>query len=95
MGTSYHVTVEGGYNSDLVDRWDEGTTLCRRDHLSNTGRDSNQVTRGSGGVSRILTRPGCWVWTATTTRTSEDGYLTEPYKVVSLVDGTSGLTPGK
>lgn len=51
--------------------------------------NSKQVVSGTIGVSRILTRR--LMVGLTGSRTREEGYLTEPYKVLSVVDETSGL----
>jgi len=45
------------------------------------------------GVSRIVTRR--WMLGVNASRTSERGYLTEPYKVVSLIDPVTGYTTGQ
>jgi hypothetical protein len=88
------ITVGGGFNHDLVDPVGgthaglaDGTTFLTR------SKDSKQVTTGVVGVSRIVTRR--WLLGVTATRSAEDGYLTDPYKVVSLVHGTTGLTTGQ
>lgn len=51
-----------------------------------------RVTTGLLGVSRVLTRR--WLMGVNVSRSSENGYLTEPYKVVSLIGRTSGRTTG-
>lgn len=50
------------------------------------------VTTRMLGVSRVLTRR--WLMGVNVSRVSEDGYLTEPYKVVSLLDPQTGRTTG-
>ena len=54
---------------------------------------SKRVGTGLVGVSQVLTRR--WLAAANLSRTWEQGYLTEPYKVVSLLDGTTGFTTGQ
>jgi hypothetical protein len=41
------------------------------------------------GLSRIITRR--WLLGLTASRTLEDGYLTEPYKLISIVDPITGV----
>jgi hypothetical protein len=45
------------------------------------------------GLSRVLTRR--WMIGVNASHSFEQGYLTEPYKVISLVDPGSGLTVGQ
>ncbi len=45
------------------------------------------------GASRILTRR--WMVSVNGTRTSERGYLTEPYKVVSVMNAATGVPVGE
>ncbi len=49
-------------------------------------RLSKDVTDGLIGISRVLTRR--WMVSLNGSRTHEQGYLTEPYKVLSLIDDT-------
>jgi hypothetical protein len=51
-----------------------------------TGRFSKGVENGMVGVSRIVTRR--WMLALDGSRTIEHGYLNEPYKVVSVLDGS-------
>jgi hypothetical protein len=60
---------------------------------SGTSSASKQVGTGLVGISQVLTRR--WLVGADLSRTWEQGYLTEPYKVVSLLDGTTGFTTGQ
>ena len=50
-------------------------------------RNPKTVTSGMLGVSRVLTRR--WLVGLSGTLQDEQGYLTDPYKVVSLVDSTT------
>ncbi len=55
--------------------------------------ESKRVGTGLVGISQVLTRR--WLMGADMTRTWESGYLTEPYKVVSLLDPNTGYTTGE
>lgn len=62
--------------------------------LGSLPTSTKRVTSWLGGVSRVLTRR--WILGVTASSTREHGYLTEPYKVVSLLDEggyTTGTTP--
>jgi hypothetical protein len=82
------LTAGLGYNGDEV--FPIGGT---RDGLSDGAvtvqglRNPKTVTSGMLGVSRVLTRR--WLIGLAGTLQGEDGYLTDPYKVVSLVDSTT------
>ncbi len=88
------LTVGAGLNHDGVFPVG-GTTGELTDPTVIVGPRSNakQVTTGMIGVSRIFTRK--WMMAFNASRTYEQGYLTEPYKVLSLVDGATGLTTGE
>ena len=79
------VTVGGGYNHDGVfpvggiPQGLADSTVARR-----VGTETKNVATGLLGVSRVLTRR--WMIGVTASRSKEDGYLTEPYKVVSVLD---------
>jgi len=78
------LTVGGGYNSDEVTPIG-GTPIGLSDGSVRTqGSNSKRVASGTIGLSRVLTRR--WLVGVTGTRIAERGYLTEPYKVVSLLD---------
>jgi hypothetical protein len=84
------LTVGGGINRDQVDPvggtvvgLTDGSTLLTRNP------DSKRVTSGLAGISHPFSRR-CIVGVSAT-REIERGYLTEPYKVVSVVDGTTGF----
>ena len=55
--------------------------------------NAKRVTNGLVGLSRVITRR--WLISVAGSRTFEDGYLTEPYKVVSLIDPATGYTVGQ
>jgi hypothetical protein len=79
------LTVGGGYNRDDVFPVG-GTPVGLTSHGERTGVDRNakEVTSMMAGVSRVLTRR--WLVGINASRSKERGYLTEPYKVVSVVD---------
>lgn len=86
-------TIGGGANHDRV--FPQGG--IRRGMSSSTssladgaGKD---VRTGLLGTSRVLTRR--WLAAVNVSRTWENGFLTEPYKVVSIVNRTTGLTTGE
>lgn len=83
------LTVGGGYNDDTVTPH-HGTRAPFSDGTVILDNDSNpkKVSSGLVGLSRVLTRR--WMVGLTASRTNERGYLTDPYKVLSLVDSTSG-----
>jgi hypothetical protein len=58
-----------------------------------TAWNPKRVNSGMAGFSQILTRR--WMVGVNGTLSVEDGYLTEPYKVVSLMDPSTGLTVGQ
>jgi hypothetical protein len=87
------LTVGGGYNRDDVIPIG-GFAVGMTDSLLAGGSTSapKRVATGMLGLSRILTRR--WMVGATWTRTVEDGYLTEPYKLLSVIDPTTGINSG-
>ncbi|HEX7077401.1 MAG TPA: DUF3570 domain-containing protein [Candidatus Eisenbacteria bacterium] len=58
-----------------------------------TGWNPKRVRSGMVGLSRILTRR--WMIGANVTRTLERGDLTDPYKVLSVVDASTGMPVGQ
>ena len=78
------LTVGGGYNADEVSPIG-GTPIGLSDGTVRLeGSNSKNVASGLVGLSRVLTRR--WLVGVTASRSEERGYLTEPYKVVSLLD---------
>jgi hypothetical protein len=55
--------------------------------------EAKQVASFMMGLSRVLTRR--WLVGVNLSRTAEEGYLNEPYKVVSLVDPSTGQPTGQ
>lgn len=88
------LTVGGGYNHDeVMPKGGTRVPLTDGSVILTTDSDPKNVTTGMVGLSRILTRR--WMIAASATRILEKGYLTEPYKVVSIQDSTSGVTVGQ
>lgn len=76
------VMPQGGTRAGLGD----GTAIVA------TGAQRKRVGEGLVGLSGVLTRR--WLVGVSASRTFESGYLTEPYKLVSLVDPVTGFTTG-
>jgi hypothetical protein len=87
------VTVGGGYNRDGVfPRGGTRAPLADTTVIIGTGTNPKYVSTVLLGASRILTRR--WMVGVDVSRTYERGYLTEPYKVISLVDPETGDPTG-
>jgi len=88
------MTVGGGYNDDTVTPTG-GTRAPLSDGTVIVGNDPNpkRVSSLLVGVSQVLSRR--WMMSLTVSRMYEHGYLTEPYKVLSLVDSTTGDPVGQ
>lgn len=85
----FTVSAGGAFNDDSV--FPVGGTpigLSDGSEVSNKS-NSKRVKSVLLGVSRVLTRR--WIVSVDGTRTYETGYLTEPYKVISLVSPFNGL----
>lgn len=82
------ITASAGSNRDQVSPVN-GTPIGLSDGVVRlSGSNDKRVTSGSVGISRILTRR--WMVGVEGSRIVERGYLTEPYKVMSLVDPEDG-----
>jgi Protein of unknown function (DUF3570) len=82
------VTAGGGVNDDSVFPTG-GTPVGLSDgSVLAKGASSKRVTTLLLGVSRIVTRR--WMVALDGNRTYESGYLTEPYKLLSLMDPVTG-----
>lgn len=81
------VTLGAGYNEDRVDPTG-GTRAPLSDAsvLTGTGPNAKRVRSALAGVSRVLTRR--WLLGVTGSRSTERGYLTDPYKVISVLDSS-------
>jgi Protein of unknown function (DUF3570) len=88
------LTAGAGFNRDDVFPTG-GTRLPLSDStvIIGTGWNAKRVNGGMVGISQILTRR--WLLGVNGSLSVEDGYLTEPYKVVSLMDPSSGITVGQ
>ena len=85
------LTLGGGYNRDDV--FPVGGTpapLVDSSEPRAPGRNAKHVSSGLIGLSRVLTRR--WLVGGNLTLTRESGYLTEPYKVISLIDPATDLS---
>jgi hypothetical protein len=84
------VTVGGGYNRDRV--FPTGGTpagLAPDTAPRVPGDNPKDVVTGLVGLSRVVSRR--WLLGVTGSRARENGYLTDPYKVVSQVDPVTQL----
>lgn len=82
------LTLGGGYNHDSVfpvggtpDGLSDGTIISN-------DRNPKRVKNLVLGLSQVLTRR--WLVSLNASRTFENGYLTEPYKVISVVGSLTG-----
>ena len=82
------ITLGAGYNEDRVDP-NGGTHAPFTDGSVplGTGPEPKRVGSAMAGISRILTRR--WMVGVTGSRSKEHGYLTDPYKVISILDSTN------
>jgi len=84
------LTVGGGYNRDRV--FPTGGTavgLAPDTAPRLPGDNPKEVVTGLVGLSRVVSRR--WLLGVTASQARETGYLTDPYKIVSLVDPVSLL----
>lgn len=80
-------SLGAGYNQDAV--FPVGgipVGLSPGGTLADETRDSKTVSSFMAGVARVMSRR--WVMALDATSATERGYLTEPYKVVSILDPT-------
>jgi Protein of unknown function (DUF3570) len=90
---TFTVTAGGGYSDDSVFPVG-GTPIGLSDGTEVTnGKNPKHVSSLLFGLSHVLTRR--WMMSLDGTRTVENGYLTEPYKVISLVDPFTGIPDGQ
>lgn len=84
------LTVGGGYNHDTVAPSIGFAEGLQPDTVTRTsGYRPKQVVTGLLGLSRVMSRR--WLLGVTASRSRENGYLTDPYKLVSLLDPITGL----
>lgn len=89
------VTVGGGYNKDGVFPV-IGTApglVPDSTAVRVSGTNPKNVATGLVGLSRVMSRR--WLLGVTASRTIERGYLTDPYKVISVVDPNTQLPIGQ
>lgn len=88
------ITAGAGINNDDVFPVG-GTPLGLTDGTGPTdpARQAKRVTNGLLGITRVISRG--WLVSLAGSRTAESGYLTEPYKVVSQIDTTTGESVGQ
>jgi hypothetical protein len=84
------LTAGAGYDQDEVFPVG-GTTAGLSPPSAVTGSASNPKHTASAliGVSQVLTRR--WILGMSAGISSEQGYLTEPYKVLTVIDGVTGM----
>ncbi len=87
------ITVGGGYNHDGVFPVGGVTPgLSDSTVVPVKATKPKDVATTMAGVSHILTRR--WMVSLDASRTYEKGYLTEPYKLISVVDPATGIPQG-
>ena len=88
------LTVGGGVNRDRV--FPVGgipVGLSDGSAPAASSSSSKDVSTVMIGLSQVVTRR--WLVGLNATRTFERGYLSEPYKVLSVLDGTTGMPSGQ
>jgi hypothetical protein len=88
------IAVGGGFNDDNV--FPHGGTrapLADTTIIISNSWNPKHVRGGLVGLSQILTRR--WMIGVNGSRSIEQGYLTEPYKIVSIMDPSTGLLVGQ
>ncbi len=88
FGKRTTVAAGGGVNHDFVDPVGGTPRGLSESGRIEDGSHAKKVIDGMAGISEIITRR--WTMQVNVGRTKEDGYLTEPYKVVSVVDPSTG-----
>ena len=90
------LTVGGGVNRDRVFPVG-GIPVGLSDGSTRSGSGSSSSSKDVStvmlGLSQVVTRR--WLVGLNATRTFERGYLSEPYKVLSVLDGTTGMPSGQ
>lgn len=84
------LNLGGGYDNDQVSPVG-GTSVGMVPYGALTGATSNpkHVKSGLVGLSQVLTRR--WLVGISGSLAAEDGYLTDPYKTLSVIDATTGV----
>src|SRR5439155_4284760 len=89
------VTVRAGGSVDHDEVFAVGGTpvgLSSARIIASHDHQPKRVQTGTVGISRVLSRR--WLVSLDGSRTFERGYLTEPYKIVSIISADSGLAVG-
>lgn len=86
------ITVGGGLNHDSVFPVGGTPIGLSNNIIISHAANSKQVANVLLGASRILSRR--WMVAFDVARTMESGYLTEPYKMISLMDPITGAPVG-
>lgn len=88
------LSLGGGYNQDQVSPvGGTNTGLSPPGFSVSDSSNSKHVSTGLVGLSQVMSRR--WLVGVSGSFTSENGYLTDPYKVISVVDRTSGVPVGE
>jgi Protein of unknown function (DUF3570) len=84
------LNLGGGYNNDQVSPVG-GTSVSLVPYGALTGVTSNpkHVKSGLVGLSQVLSRR--WLVGISASLATEDGYLTDPYKTLSVIDAITGV----
>jgi Protein of unknown function (DUF3570) len=82
------VTVGGGVSHDTVFPFGGTPAGLSDGTIVHSGSNAKNVSNVLLGASRILSRT--WMVSVNGTRTFERGYLTEPYKVISVMNRVTG-----
>lgn len=83
------LTVGGGYNHDSVFPTGGTPAGLSDGTIISTNGNPKQVKTLVLGIAQVLSRR--WLVGVDASRTLESGYLTEPYKLISVVDATTGI----
>jgi hypothetical protein len=94
LDLDHHLTTlsaGGGVNRDQIfpmGGTPAGMELATTHRILTMAHEHKTVTEGMLGLSRVLTRR--WLFGLNGSRLHEDGYLTEPYKIVSVLSTVPG-----
>jgi hypothetical protein len=86
------ITIGGGVNRDSVFPVGGTPAGLSNGTIVHTGSNAKNVSNVLLGVSRILSRR--WMVSVNGTRTFESGYLTEPYKLITIQNRVTGAPIG-
>ncbi|HEX9163789.1 MAG TPA: DUF3570 domain-containing protein [Thermoanaerobaculia bacterium] len=83
------ITIGGGVNRDTVFPVGGTTAGLSSSAIISTASNQKSVANVLIGVSRVMSRR--WMLAVNASESHENGYLTEPYKLVSVLNPTSGV----